>query len=81
MSSDKEQCTLCEGTGFDCDERCDDCNGSGEVSIMSSEKQKKYVVWCNQRHQYYALYLLILKRYTQDQQEILGHFYYLIILD
>ena len=33
MSSDKEQCTLCEGTGFDCDERCDDCNGSGEVSI------------------------------------------------
>ena len=21
---------------------------------MSSEKQKKYVVWCNQRHQYYG---------------------------
>jgi len=23
---------------------------------MSSEKQKKYVVWCNQRHQYYGAY-------------------------
>ena len=39
MSSDKEQCTLCEGTGFDCDKRCDDCNGSGEVSIMEVDNE------------------------------------------
>jgi len=42
----EQECTLCEGTGFDCDTRCDDCSGSGETSSQAE------FYWCNETNNY-----------------------------
>jgi DnaJ-class molecular chaperone len=42
----EQSCTLCDGSGFDCDERCDDCGGSGETTSLADFE------WCDETNNY-----------------------------
>ena len=42
----EQSCTLCDSTGFDCDERCDDCGGGGETSSLARFE------WCDETNNY-----------------------------
>lgn len=37
---------MCDGSGFDCDERCDDCGGSGETTSLADFE------WCDETNNY-----------------------------
>ena len=41
-----QECTLCDGSGFLGNYKCDDCNGSGETSSLARFE------WCNETNNY-----------------------------
>ena len=42
----EQECTLCDGSGFLGNYKCDDCNGGGETSSLARFE------WCNETNNY-----------------------------